>query len=444
MKAKKIQQIVYLCTFVLWNSLIFGQKNFVPASIIMNDGTNIMGSIQELEENRYYSNITTKLPNTNEIKKIDIEKIKQIQLKELGQVYDCVEVEILSITQKENDLPIITNPIDYANNLKSIAKVMLLKKLRSGKINFYETYDEYNQVHFYIQKNDEKLIELRKVKYKIMRANSVYVSSIDTYREQLSNIFADSPQDFMLGKLKFLKDEILNKIDFYNQSMGYSISKLPNSVKKTQSSIEGAFMLGASKTSVNVPVTQRFSSSILSSVLGEMTFSESINPIIGFNILFSPKRNKPLSIMIDMMYTGFKSEGFFSENDGVIMRNYKANMSFNYLQGALSLRYHIPMNKVKIFVNAGVSSNQLISHETSIKITKKIIPTSLVENTEYKLVEDSNLSRNSFGWLTGIGCNIRRISIELRLSKNQGFADSFMQFQTQPTSLSAILSYKIF
>lgn len=444
MKNQIIKILLLPIVFIFCTSLVQAQKEFNEAQIILKDGSTITGFIREIDDDRYTQSILFKTKKDDlKAQKLNLSALKSIVLIESRISYECREIGLMMKEEKDDNLPYLENIEEYRKKLKMDNEVFLLKKILTGSLIMYEIIDKNNQLHFIVKKPDGELVELQQIRYKRVKNNGTFIGSIDIFKDQLETLFGDCSKQYSVSTMKFNEKELLSAVKFYNQCKGSpSEQAIPKDVPK-KSSLSASLIVGVSTTKTDVTSAQRFSTSNILYVLSQTTFSDFTLPTIGANFTFFPRKNKPLALIVDVLYNDFKTNGAFEESDGVIFRNYTTKFAFQSLQSNFAIRYYLPINKLKLFTNLGISNGFLINYESLFTSKKSIPSVKVVENYPDQIfLNSSNITKSSFGWSAGVGAKIGRIGAELRYVQTQGFIRADAGFQARLNSLSFLVSYQ--
>lgn len=217
MKNHIIKVLLSSITLMFNAPFVKAQKVFNQAQLILKDGSTKIGFIREINDERYTQNILFKLTKEeSKIQKLNLSDLKSIFLIESKLTYECKEIDLTMTEEKDDNLPYIKNIEDYKSKIKTDKDVFLMKKILTGNIKMYEIIDKMGQAHYVVQKLDDQLIELQRIRYKREYNNSIFINSLDIFKDQLETLFSDCSRQYSLPSLKFSKEELLNAVNFYN------------------------------------------------------------------------------------------------------------------------------------------------------------------------------------------------------------------------------------
>ena len=441
----QIIRILLPVIFMFCASLVQAQKEFIEAKLILKDGSANTGFIREIDDERFVGNVLFKFKKDDlKTQKINLSDLKGITLlNEPKTSYECRETSLIITGEKDDNLPYLESIEEYKKKIKTDKEVFLFKKILTGNLTMYEVIDKNNQGHFIIKKTDGELIELQRIRYKKVQNNGIVIGSIDSFKDQLGTIFEDCSKQYSLSTLRFNKKELLNAVKFYNQCKGSLEEQIITKNEAKKSSLSTSLIVGVSNTKIDVTAAQRLNTLNILDVLSRTIFSDFTSPVIGANLTFFPRKNKPVALIVDVLYNNFKTNGAFEESDGVIFRNYTTKFAFQSLQSNFTLRYYLPIKSLKLFTNLGISNSFLLSYESLFTSKKSIPSVKVIENYPDQIfLNSSNIAKNSFGWSAGLGVKIGRIGSEVRYAQTQGFIEADAGFQAKLNSTSFLVSYQ--
>ena len=184
MKNHIIKVLLSSITLMFNAPFVKAQKVFNQAQLILKDGSTKIGFIREINDERYTQNILFKLTKEeSKIQKLNLSDLKSIFLIESKLTYECKEIDLTMTEEKDDNLPYIKNIEDYKSKIKTDKDVFLMKKILTGNIKMYEIIDKMGQAHYVVQKLDDQLIELQRIRYKREYNNSIFINSLDIFKD---------------------------------------------------------------------------------------------------------------------------------------------------------------------------------------------------------------------------------------------------------------------
>ena len=217
----KIEKLILVCLLQVVFYTAHAQANFKEATIIQLNGDTIKGEINYPEW--VYNPKTIEFRHKND-KKSTIYSYKNIKGFTINYKNEQYQSAIVDLDNTSLD---ISNLQEY----ESLKEVELAPKLvrdtafllveAKGQLNLFSLQYRDGKIHFFTQKNNGSIEELRFRRAKIKTHDSTSIITIRSYKKQLQYLTSDctsQKQDF--SKLPYFKSEILKAVTNYNVCSG--------------------------------------------------------------------------------------------------------------------------------------------------------------------------------------------------------------------------------
>ncbi|MBL7815619.1 MAG: hypothetical protein JNL70_11430 [Saprospiraceae bacterium] len=338
---------IILCTASYWASV--AQNTTADVQIITLKGDTLGGKLKNYPEGGWEyepKDIVFVASNGREtvFTPKDIGGFLVVQFK---RFYQSASVEMNNEPMDADKLKKLASPNDI-NKLTLDKADVFLSVLVKGAINLYEYYDKNKKYHYFISTKDKPIKELIYRKLIVETNSSSKLFTIETYKEQLSELMVDCPIKKGLSTLKYTKSDLMKMVANYNNYTGQATYALP----KGESDTYWTPYVG-------------FSMPILTAeeiALGKQSWVALPKPIIGVgrNWLLL-RNNKRLSFGSDVFLLAgrIKSQKDYIRPNETIAANYKtAALKLN-----VSLIYRLSDNALKPYARIGVGGNLLLKSD---------------------------------------------------------------------------------
>ena len=152
-----------------------------------------------------------------------------------------------------------------------------------------------------------------------------------------------------------------------------------------------------------------------------------------------PRNNGKWSIANELNFTSYRVNGYY--NDYKSINEYKVSntsIGFSYIKMINVLRYKYPIDKIFVFLNAGISNALAINKTNYLHQESKFF--SQVRIIEDKAIKD--VRKYEQGYTFGLGTKFKKYSFEFRLEKSNGMS-SYVNLGSSTTKYYFLFGYEI-
>ncbi|MEM8900300.1 MAG: hypothetical protein AAGC85_19450 [Bacteroidota bacterium] len=298
------------------------------------------------------------------------------------------------------------NTLDYeiAENLERVSG--FLRALVMGEKWLLYLKPQGRAENFYIKKDDqfELLLYKKYFSYKdgepVMRENRTFLGQITLYLNDCDKIKDE------LARISYSTKGLVSLFRTYNKCRPGALSY---EEKEESITTETAVFTGISSTRLNF-IGSYFVNAGGLRYLRDIDFGTSYDPMIGVSLeIFMPRRRKTLSLQNELTFTTFDIS--FSEPrptlDQVTYR-----FKYSYLKLNTAIRVNLPLKKLPLFLNGGISNGFAIGNTNEL----------LIEDTA-TTSEDliGKIREYEQGIFAGAGIKVRNWFMEIRHESGNGF-----------------------
>ena len=214
----KIKTLVSIFLCIVSSFSAFTQANFVDGAIISLNNDTIKGQIDYPEWVFNPKRILFRKDNTKQGKIYTYRDIKAFHIFYKNEQYErriiSMHPEPIDATKLRRYASIDSIDTDY----KAIVDTAFLRVLAKGRLNLFELqYNQY-QLHYFIQKDKENIIELIRRKVLIQNRDSFSVFTFDNYKNQLNQLTSDCPiKSVNFLKLLYNSNDLVKVTKQYNE-----------------------------------------------------------------------------------------------------------------------------------------------------------------------------------------------------------------------------------
>lgn len=422
-----MRQVFTLLLFISFITTSQAQNTFLPGSITVKNGATQDALIKYNAWQYSPDKISYKLASSEETLTGNLETLDAFSIE--GKVqYRAADVKI----------DVSSNIAKQVSNSREPKwedqRIFLKEVIGTGvKLYFYKT-SQYER--FFYQKINEA--DYTQLVYKPYVSVQSYKSYNQDFRKQIKDNFVCDGLDTDYRKLEYKYKSIANFFAAYNGCLGYETSSINTSKPKppTYFNLKG----GLSVVNGNFVKLPQQNVNIESF---ESDYETSGGFILGLGIeLVLPYQNNQWSILIDVQFETFSSNGSFSDaifflssptRSVASSKDWRLNVS-HITMGVGVRRSFFMANKDRVYLNAGINSNFAIQ----LNSTKFIGDVNNQQNPGSLSIDISE--RNSF--YTGLGYASKKFSVEACYSLPREVLSDRTYFKSKYRSLALIFGYR--
>ncbi len=312
---------------------------------------------------------------------------------------------------------------------------IFVKLIVSGRLNLYYLRDSKDKDHYWFQRNNDSIYEMRITRRMVSTQGTVLMSdralaSLKLYQIILPGIVADCPAVSEKAKTAEFSMQSFTKIAVkYNECINGEKASVVIKQKKVK--VTFGLIAGASMVSLKF-----FGSDQV--YLTRVTFPSTWTYMAGgaFKIIL-PYLHGSWIIYNDIVYRPYQVSGTFDTinifNPGT-STHYTYDFTMGYLKFNTMLRYQFPKWAIKPFVNLGMSNSFALVIKNSY--TKTI--TSPPSHEEGAAI--TSVKNYEAGFICGIGACFKGLGLEFRYEWANGMS-AYAGFTGSENSYSFLLSY---
>lgn len=422
----KINLLLYRIILIIFSIFIFQtsfcQENYLPGYIITLKGDTVNGFID-------YRNLES---NPNILFFKEKQSDNETRYAPLDIKMYCVGDEIYEGAIVKTGIgSSITNQLEFTAELKIETDTTFLQNMIQGLKSLYYYRNKFHLDQFYIKKDTTFELLVYK-KYFIYRDGVNLIDENNRFLSQLSLYLYDCPT--IQSKLKDLKYAKKNLENLFLVFYKCTNAEIKYHKKSEKNSIEFGILAGISMSTI------KFSSSESFAYLVSADYSKSVNFTTGLFInIVMPRNNGKWSIANELNFTSYKVNGYY--NDYKSINEYKVSntsIGFSYIKMINVLRYKYPIDKIFVFLNAGISNALAINKTNYLHQESKFF--SQVRIIEDKAIKD--VRKYEQGYTFGLGTKFKKYSFEFRLEKSNGMS-SYVNLGSSTTKYYFLFGYEI-
>jgi hypothetical protein len=298
-------------------------------------------------------------------------------------------------------------------------KSLYLYKTKKQKEQFYIKKDSLFELLEY-----KKYIRQRNNEDFVISENKRYVGQLMLYLNDCEDIF---PQ------IQTTSYNLKDLVKLFNEYYGKMTSKA--SYVKQPDKVKHEFGVEAGASLSNLHFYGWYNEELIYTTYPS---SKDVTAALFYNLVFPRNRGK-WSIHNELMYNTYSFEGksvnYVSNNQYSI---YNSSLSFSYIKMNNLVRYNFILDKINLFLNAGISNGLVISENKNWLITETKFYTTNTLEQKRALKE---LRTYEQGLLWGAGISFRNYSLELRLEQANGMS-TYIGLHGNVDRYLVLLAYK--
>lgn len=394
-----LKQTILFIFFVFSCVTSFAQQNYLNGYIVSLQGDTIKGQIDYKNWEKNPSNIQFKKENSENAKAYSATEINAFGISTLNRTEKYISAKVL-IAHSSEDM----ETMDTDGIFKDTEETLFLLQIYDGSYKLYTYKDE--KIHFYITEGSQ-INELKYKKYFDKSKNTIMSS--DRYKIQLINLLKNCStiRETTINNTNYNMIDLIKLLKTYDKCMG---------VNHTQAAVQES----AKVVFGGILATDFSTISAVNGKYRDETISSAGNFAVGVSIsLKSPRNYGSSSIQIELLYRRYKFESnSVAEYSSQEYRKYHNKLVGNYAKMNLMYRYQLMLNKLKPFINVGVTQGYKLSDIDKGTTERTYFGTV----TNYKEPIFTKERKFETGANLGFGINLNKINIELRGEATRGFA----------------------
>gem|GEM_PF-958253 len=297
------------------------------------------------------------------------------------------------------------------------ARQLFLEILAEGAASLLSWKDDQGVEHFYVQKAEAaQPTELVRVRQQVQDGGIVREQIVPLYKGTLTEQFADCPAVLLsISRTDFKANSLIALINSYNacRRPGQVVAVRAARTKATLELLAGGQASRTTYTSQNTSST----AAVSAGVAPELGMGLSI----GRRVL-----RQKLTFRVELHYVRQVAETSAPTQVDIVGRRYDLRFTTAYLRLPALVRYTLPGNQVRPFVEAGGSFNYATTADFQRRVAsttgadwQPLLPVTLVVGNAYR--------RYEFGLLAGVGVQFpsllsgHSLAVLGRLEQSDGF-----------------------
>lgn len=410
MRLTIIHLLLLVCFFASSFQAVFGQKNYQPGIIVTNDSDTVVGYIDYQQWERNPSSINFKTIIATKQKNYFPDDLVSFEVSD--DIYISREIEVTKSPRKTDN---ISYDVEYPTETKQAFVLVLV----SGSGSLYKYVDEMGTDHYYIETQEQPLLELIYFKY-YKKINGTRVIKENTkYKGQLIAYLNDCPSIIDKINKTIYKSEALKKMVIkYNQCKNINDIYVK---EKEKTKYRFGIFTGITFSTINFNTeAETFK------YLWDANYNNSLWPTAGILVILEPARGRgKWTVYFDLhvknqyhntKYTDYKHENQYT--------NYDINVGTTSLKFTAIGRYNFVGSKITPYLGAGMHFSYTLAYQNQ-KNYEKILYESVVIDSEpifYNGVPDFDL-----GFAFSAGAKYRKFCLDLRFDLS-----AFTQYSINP------------
>jgi hypothetical protein len=399
-----------------------GQVNFVTGTVVTLNGDSLTGKIDYREWKKMPEKII--FENTSgQRQSYDAASLSSFIVIPKNETYISRSVEI-DMTPDDPDKVLrenITSPYIAEKT------IFILQLVKHATVSLYQFTDDYNKIHFFYVKENEKPVEL--IHHYIYSEQSLQTEHNTKFKEQLAILFAACPTVVAKTEnLKYREKELQQLVVKYLNCI--TPASAIEIKKKAKLPIIFGVMGGAMFNSYKFKGVNN---------LAQDNYSSSQSPLVGASVDIGLSRSyDKFHIITELVYKKYKTSNSFTRNitAGYTSQNDVA-FSLSYIQLNTLIRHIFSLTPVvKPYINIGVGNAFMITEKENKIYTKY----SYGNEETGKAIDGPK--KYEFSSMAGIGVGIKKIQFELRYGYSKKAFSPYSNLNITANSSQFILTYR--
>lgn len=219
----KIEKLILIVLLQVVFYTAHTQVNFKEATIIQLNGDTIKGEINYQEWVYNPKKIEFRDKKSQNVTTYSSKDIKGFTINYKNEQYQSAIIDVDNASLESSKLKEYEYLKDVEPNPQLTRDTAFLLIEAKGQLNLFSLQYTDGKPHYFVQKNNGLIEELKLRQVKIKRNDTISIVTFPIYKSQLQSLIADctsQQQDFT--KLLYLKNEILKVVKSYNVCKGQS------------------------------------------------------------------------------------------------------------------------------------------------------------------------------------------------------------------------------
>jgi hypothetical protein len=393
------QAVILLILFIAATNLVFAQK-FTPGYYVRNSGDTVHANLFLRTKKGHILGI----------------------LSESGRLTSAREISAARVGNVTYVVKVVS--IDKSPKVASATDTVFLEVMSREKMSLLYSIDENDKAHYFIEDENGTTEELG---LRILdRGDGITFQELTTYKDKLKSLFPGCSMLYGdIDRTRYTKAGIQSTYEkLYECKYGAPPKTEP--IKDVVS--DYGLLIGISMTDLSFEDVGN--GNIASSVMWDRSID--ITGGVFMETRFA-KTGPAFSLRQELTHRRYRSSSTdYYKGQGQV--HILGNVSASYIKYSLMARYAISQNKLKPFINAGVSPSVLLSSSS-----RAVISTGFTQGNDVLLGKTSIFE---FGFFGSAGLLYENLSLEVRVEQSSGLNPKY--YNSSVHTLYILLSYRLF
>jgi len=386
---------------VLFSVSAFCQSNFIPATVSLLDGKNLVGYIEYKDWDITPRSISFKENIDDKPIKLFVTEVREFRLD--NQIYEraIVQVEYSSLNLNTLDDSVrfkLRTDTVFLQTIFNGAKGLSYLKMQDGKELFYIKVDSTYTLLLY------KKYRLEVDQNSVIGINSRYKGQLAYYLSDCKTITAN------IDKTKYTQHSLYA---LFKEYYDCSSAEIMFQQQQRKTRLEFGAVAGVSITQFAFN-----SGADIFIPLANTEYNASTNFSGGFSLdVIFPKNHERWSIYNELFFTSFKTSGYYNEaKSDFLYKKTWTEVGASYVKINNNFRYKFPIRSNYIFLQAGISNGFMVSSTNYKKTETRVF--ARIFSEEGKVLDNYSTYEQAF--TIGAGMLFKKASFQVRFESGNG------------------------
>jgi hypothetical protein len=404
-----------ISALLLLFSLLFlpahAQKKYSKGYVVTLQGDTLQGFIDDKD----WSKNPDKIRFTKELAQSSVTTYRPAQLRSF-YIEDTQDYYISYIGKvdhspfRSNQLLEVTDDSDFLEKDHTVIDSVFLNVFSEGAVSLYFYKDAQQKEHFFFKKGNESPQELVFQKYtRDMMNGQKFVREVRTYRGQLREAMNDCEKvHSAISRAMYTRQALTQIVNTYNacSSQQSTYQRTPERARVTFGVVAGLAQTSFFQTFRDI----------------DLDYTRSYTPMAGVSAQFIiPRNHNSWSAYADLFWKYFQTKAAITPQN-----TFERTLKVNQAKANFMVRYSVPTQGVRPFINAGGSVSFLIQAKGNILTNSDKDP--------------EEFDKTVLGLVGGGGASFKNYSLELRYEQTKSVFSGLVT-QTSERNLYLILRY---